>query len=57
MHTDVLGKMLDSSVSVQPLVKSIQELASAAKLVEAEIKVRLVIVADKDLMLKLTFWS
>ncbi|KAK9124547.1 hypothetical protein Sjap_014149 [Stephania japonica] len=38
MHTDVLGKMLDSSVSVQPLVKSIQELASAAKLVEAEIK-------------------
>ncbi|KAK9137574.1 hypothetical protein Sjap_008168 [Stephania japonica] len=34
MHTDVLGKMLDSSVSVQPLVKSIQELASAAKLVE-----------------------
>ncbi|KAK9138186.1 hypothetical protein Sjap_008780 [Stephania japonica] len=52
MHTDVLGKMLDSSVSIQPLVKSIQELASAAKLVEAEIKVRLVIVADKDLMLK-----
>ncbi|KAK9146755.1 hypothetical protein Sjap_006658 [Stephania japonica] len=52
MHTDVLGKMLDSSVSIQPLVKSIQELASAAKLVEAEIKVRLVIVADKNLMLK-----
>ncbi|KAK9122990.1 hypothetical protein Sjap_012592 [Stephania japonica] len=49
MHTDVLGKMLDSGVSIQPLVKSIQELASAAKLVEAEIK-KLKEVTDDNLL-------
>lgn len=37
-HTGVLGKLLDRNVSLHPLVTSIQELASAAKEVEYEVK-------------------
>ncbi|KAJ6756201.1 N-ACETYLATED-ALPHA-LINKED ACIDIC DIPEPTIDASE [Salix purpurea] len=37
-HTGVLGKLLDRNVSLHPLITSIQELASAAKEVEYEVK-------------------
>lgn len=38
-HTGSLSKLLDWNISLHALVNSIQELASAAKVVEHEIKV------------------
>ncbi|KAK9170218.1 hypothetical protein Syun_002358 [Stephania yunnanensis] len=52
VHTDVLGKLLDSSVSIHPLVKSIEKFASAAKLVEEEIKKLKEVTNDNLLELK-----